>query len=210
MSKKFFRYFVNVRHNSAALDTFAQVLKVINLARLWDVKVTWYTFQVPLTGFSSMAWNTALNSTWPCPIAEVFATQAKFLEPYGYCPAPSPFSQQIFLVASTALWPNLSCKAEVSKSDYIVCWSVQLYKSHIEWSNVLHASAPTTTILPTTVSTFHPLNCCYHVKVVLQTNTYQNIAELLTHPHIFDSTGWYFDIKLGSCSNFALTILMEY
>ncbi len=44
---------------------------------------------VLLARFASMAWSTALKSsfrlTWPCLIVEVLATQMKFLEPSGYC-----------------------------------------------------------------------------------------------------------------------------
>ena len=48
-----------------------------------------------------------------------------------------------------------------------------------EWSNA-HVSAPSTTILPTTVSTFHSLNDFGHVIYTLYTSMYQNIAKLLT------------------------------
>ena len=59
-------------------------------------------------------------------------------------------------------------------------------KSRMEWSNVQHASALTTTILLTTAGTFHGLNYFGHVVYALQTTTYyQNIAKLLTHPSIY-------------------------
>ena len=33
------------------------------------------------------------------------------------------------------------------------------FKSHMEWNNAQHVSAPTTTILPTTVGASYSLNC---------------------------------------------------
>ena len=38
--------------------------------------------------------------------------------------------------------------------------------------------------VPTTMDTFHGLNCFSHVIYKLKTSTYQNIAKLLTHPSI--------------------------
>ena len=55
------------------------------------------------------------------------------------------------------------------------------FKSHTEWSNAQQVSIPTTTIQPTTVCTCHALKCFSHMIFLWQTNTYQNIAELLTH-----------------------------
>ena len=56
------------------------------------------------------------------------------------------------------------------------------FKSHMEWSNA-HISTPTTTILPTTVGTFHCLNCFDHMYMS-QTSMYKNIAKLLTLPSV--------------------------
>ena len=83
--------------------------------------------------------------------------------------APSSFTQQMFFVTSTTLWPSSNL---VLTSNYTL------------WSNVQHVSTPTTTILPTTAGTFHSLNSFRHVIYTLQTNTYWNIAKLLTHPSI--------------------------
>ena len=54
------------------------------------------------------------------------------------------------------------------------------FKSYKEWSNI-HFSAPTTIIL-TTKSNFHILNYFGHMIHAPQTNRYQNITILLTHP----------------------------
>ena len=73
-----------------------------------------------------------------------------------------------------------------------VCFHIRLhwmfiyvtFKSYMEWSNTHHASTPITTILSTTVSTYHGLNYFGHMVYAPQTSTYQNIAKLLTHPCI--------------------------
>ena len=56
------------------------------------------------------------------------------------------------------------------------------FESHRELSNGQCVGAPTTTILPITVSIFHSLKCFGHVVYALETSTHQNIAGLLTRP----------------------------
>ena len=66
---------------------------------------------------------------------------------------------------------------------YVAHSSVRL-SNHI-WeggSNAQSVSAPTTTILPITLGTYHGMNCFSHMIYMPQTSTYQNIAKLLTHP----------------------------
>ena len=48
--------------------------------------------------------------------------------------------------------------------------------------NAQCVSTPTTSILPTSVSTYLGLNCFGCVIYLSQSSTYQNIAKLLTHP----------------------------
>ena len=50
------------------------------------------------------------------------------------------------------------------------------FKSHEEWSNAQRVSTPTTTMLPTTLSNFHYLNCFGHEIYALQTSRHQNIV----------------------------------
>ena len=48
-----------------------------------------------------------------------------------------------------------------------------------------NVSAPTTTILPTTVSNFHSLNCFGYMIYIPQTSMHQNIAKSLTQTDIY-------------------------
>ena len=58
---KVLQYFGKVKHNSASLDTFAKVMKVMNHTRRWDAEHTWYW--VLLARFVSMAQSVALEFT---------------------------------------------------------------------------------------------------------------------------------------------------
>ena len=67
------------------------------------------TIWILLTGFISMILIHGFRPTWPYPIADVLATREKFLEPSGYCTVMNfAFTaQQMFLIISALLWPNL-------------------------------------------------------------------------------------------------------
>ena len=54
-----------------------------------------------------------------------------------------------------------------------------------DWSSTQHVSAPTITILPNMMATFHGLKHFDHVIYMPQTSTYENVAKLLTHPRIY-------------------------
>ena len=56
------------------------------------------------------------------------------------------------------------------------------FKSYMEWRNTQCVSIRTTTILTTTVSTYHDLNYFSHMIYML-TSMYQNIAKPLTYPN---------------------------
>ena len=104
-------------------------------------------------------------------------TQAKFLHPSDYpskisapirlpkqnffyhlftvrwSTVPSPFAQQIFLIASTVLWPSLNSWS----SSFWIRWYFMLicatFKSHMEWTNEQCVRTPTTTILQAVAGT---------------------------------------------------------
>ena len=105
---KVFQYFNNMRHNSAAVDAFDEVIKVMNHTSLWDAELGWYSLSA-----TRQIWSYDLehslgihgfSPTWSCLIAEFLTTQLKFFEdPSGYCTGPSPFVKQMFLFASVAL-----------------------------------------------------------------------------------------------------------
>ena len=93
---KVLQYFHKMRHNLAAPNAFAKVLKVTDYIGLWDVKLTWYspntTHQICLycwgsCNLSQISWTVLVTVLWST--------------------AFSPYVQQMFLVASEALWaPN--------------------------------------------------------------------------------------------------------
>ena len=60
------------------------------------------------------------------------------------------------------------------------------YNPNMEWCNAQRVCAPTTTTLPTTMSTYHGLNYFTHV-IYHETSTYKTIAELSTHPSILQA-----------------------
>ena len=75
-----------------------------------------------------------------------------------------------------------TCTA-VPKIYYVENSSAWLSNHKTERSNIQCVSAPTTTILPTSVHLFHHgLYCFGHVIYALQIKTYQNILKLLSHP----------------------------
>ena len=55
-------YLGNVKLNSGALHAFAKVVKVMIHTGPWDVKLSWYSLSVLLSGFVFMAWSMAMES----------------------------------------------------------------------------------------------------------------------------------------------------
>ena len=86
---KVLQYFNNVRHNSAAPDTFAVVVKVTNHTGLWDAELVSYSPSAPsLICLYKLEHDVGIHGfrpTLPCLIVESLATGEKFLEPFGYC-----------------------------------------------------------------------------------------------------------------------------
>ena len=85
---KVWQYFDNVWHNSAAMEIVAEVMNMIDHMELQNGKLTRYSISATYQ-ICFMAWNMALKSTVlglpDLVISEVLLTQAKFLEPFGYC-----------------------------------------------------------------------------------------------------------------------------
>ena len=70
--------------NSGALGTFVEIVMVMNYTGLWDTKFAWYSlFGTHRIYFYCLGSSFIL--IWPCPIVEVLASWAKFLEASGYC-----------------------------------------------------------------------------------------------------------------------------
>ena len=96
----------------------------------------------------------------------------------------SPFTQVMFLVTSAMLWSSLN-SWRISSQIRLCCTTFMCvaFKSHTDCSNAC-ISAPTNTILPTTVATYHNFNCFGHVIILLQTCACQNTAKYLTHSYL--------------------------
>ena len=71
----------------------------------------------------------------------------------------SSFAQQMFLVASTVLWPSSNSKSISSWIRRHCMLTCATLKSHTEWSNGQCFCIPTTTILSTTAGIYNGLNC---------------------------------------------------
>ena len=75
--------FGNVKHNSAALNAFTEVVKVMNHIELWYAELTWYspnaTHQICLHDLKPSFWIQTFRPTWPYLIVKVLATLVKFL-----------------------------------------------------------------------------------------------------------------------------------
>ena len=108
----------NVRHNLAGPNDFAEV---VNYTRLWDVELTWYslwaTHQICPQGLEHSLRIHNFRPTWPCLIAEVLITQAKFVKPSVYCALINCIftfcAKCFFFVTSTVSWPSselIKCK----------------------------------------------------------------------------------------------------
>ena len=82
-SYEILKYFGNVRHNLAALDIFAKFMKMTNYTGLRDAELTWYSLIVTHWICLSSLGIHGFRPNWSCLIADVLATQAKFLETSG-------------------------------------------------------------------------------------------------------------------------------
>ena len=65
---KVLQYFCNVRQNSTATDTFAEVMKVTNHTGLWDADLTWYSPSAT-PGFTAVVKMTNHTELWDAGIA---------------------------------------------------------------------------------------------------------------------------------------------
>ena len=159
VESKVLQYFGNVRHSSAALDTFTEVVKVANHTRLWAA-----THLICLHDFGSQPQEPYFYDNYL--IIKVFVTQAKFLEPSGnYC-------DWLHLhLSHECFWLLPWCHEFLNKTTLIIhLCSFQI----TEWSNAQCVNAPTTMILPAIEGTSYRLNCFGHVIYMSQTKTYKN------------------------------------
>ena len=91
----------------------------------------------------------------------------------------------MFVAALAVIWLSSNSRSISSLIRLCCKFICMAFKSHTERSHVPYVS---TLILPITVGTFHSLNCFGDVIYMPQTHTYQNIAKLLNHPRILEST----------------------
>ena len=128
------------------------------------------TLQVLLNGFTSMVWSMASKFTvlgqhdlaWLSRFLQLEQNFLNHLVTVLQSTAPSPFEQQMFLVASTVLWPSLNLLSISSRIRLHCTFICAAFKSHMEWSNA-HVCIPTTMILPTIAGGLYCLNCFSHV-----------------------------------------------
>ena len=104
---KVLQYFGNVRHNSIALDVLAEGVKVTSHTGLWDAELAWYspsaTQQICLYGFEHNLGIHGFRPTWT-----YLWYLLNHLLTVLWSNVPSPFGQQMFLIASTMLCPSLN------------------------------------------------------------------------------------------------------
>ena len=109
---KVLQCFINIKHNSAVLDIFAEVVKVMNHTELWHADLAWYSLSITHQ-FASLAWSTALEFM-VLGLSDLFwssrflQSKQNFLNYLYYNQAPLFFTPQMFLVASAALYPCLN------------------------------------------------------------------------------------------------------
>ena len=157
------------------------------------------TLQVLCTRFTSIAWSTTSESTF-FSLPEL-AWSLWFLKPmWNFLNHLVTVINGVFTFYTTnvfgyrcSIMVQFELVKYVPKLDNVACFICVNFKSHKEWNNVQYVSAPTSMMLPITVSIYHSLNCFSHVIYVQETSTYfQNIAKLLTHT----STSIIFPTKL--------------
>ena len=131
------------------------------------------TLRELLTKFSSMI--TASEST---------VLDLTLLDGRGSC-NPSEISSTIWLLLCNQVRLYLSYNKYFLVAYGLLRTRTFIYAgftSHRKWSNAQCVSTPTTTIIPATTGTNYCLDFFGHVIYPLQSNTYQNIPKLLTHP----------------------------
>ena len=108
------QYFVHVTHNSAASDTSAEIIKVMNHTGFWDAELAWYspsaTHWICLHGLKHGLGIHVSRSTWPCLIIFLQLKQnfLNHLLIVLWSTVSSLFALQMFLVVSVALFPSLN------------------------------------------------------------------------------------------------------
>ena len=155
------------------LDSLAEIMKVMNHTGLWDADLAWhfeYYHWIYLCGLEFSLGIHSFRLAWLLRFLPPEQNFLNHLVTVLWSIAPSPFVQQMFLFAFSVLRLSRLCCM-------FICAA---FKLPMDWSNIQHVSASTTTILPTTVGTLHNLNFSSHMIYVLQTSIYQNITKLLT------------------------------
>ena len=132
------------------------------------------TLRVLLARIASLAWSTASKSTvfgrpgltWSSSILQ--PEQWNFFNHLlivRRSTVTSLFALWMLLVVFLALWPKV-------RSRWCCTFVCVAFTWHTEWSNTQRVSAPTTTLLATTVATFHSLNWFDHLIYASQISTY--------------------------------------
>ena len=74
--------------HSTVLDAFAEFIKLMNYTELWDANLAIYSTSAAhrfcLYGLEHSFWIHSFRPTRHYLILKIFATQVKFLEPFGY------------------------------------------------------------------------------------------------------------------------------
>ena len=96
----------------------------------------------------------------------------------------------MFSVAFLTSWHGSNSERISLQISPLYTFICEVFESHSKWSNAERVSVPTTTILPTIVSTYHDLNCCSHVIYTPGISTCENIA--------FDSLNY-----IGKCYRYS-------
>ena len=144
MESKILQYDANVRHHSASSGFFAMAVKVTNYICLWGADIACYypdaTRWICLFyDFKQSRGSHRFKFMSHYLIVEVLVYREKFLEPSVY-------------------YTLIYCTKEKQKQK-----KNYSDKSHLEWSNARHVSAPIITILQTTAGTYQSTNCFCHV-----------------------------------------------
>ena len=153
-------------HNSAAPDALLKFWRWWPTLD-WDAKLAWYSPRA---------------TCWICFCSLEHGLGIHGFKPTGY---PSDISRTILFLYCDYLLHNMAeFKLTKHKLPNLTTWHIltcAALKSHVVQSNAQHVSALSITILPTTVGTFHSLNCFGHGISTSQTNSYANIAKLLIY-----------------------------
>ena len=165
---KVLQYFANMRHNSATIVVFAEVVKVTNHTGLWDAELAWYSMSdihwICLYGLKYNLKIHGFRLTWHCLIVKISWTIWILHSDQLYLHILHNKHFYLLPWCHAQVW---TCKAKVLKLDYIAGSSVKL-SDHIQHEAIdvsVHQLHDTTN---------YNLNCFGHVIHMLQ--MYQNIA----------------------------------